>query len=98
MDLPRPVHPDVGAGRQASADLTEGGIQGAGVLGQQRIRVRGEAERGQRIGPDRLPLCAFQQLGLRVTPLGGGGGVDLAALQAAPEPLQHAEGIGMPVH
>jgi hypothetical protein len=68
------------------------------VLGQQRIRVRGEAERGERVRPDRRPLGTFQQLGLRVAPPGGGIGVDLAALQAAPEPLQHAEGVGVPVH
>ncbi|WP_030925457.1 hypothetical protein [Streptosporangium amethystogenes] len=60
MDLPLPVDPDVGVDGQASADLPQGGVQGAGVLGRQRVRIRGEAERGERVGPDGLPLGAFQ--------------------------------------
>jgi hypothetical protein len=78
--------------------LTDGRIQRAGVLGQQRIGVARQAQRGQHLRLDRLPRLALQQLGLGITPPGGGLGVDVAALEVPVELLQHAEGVGVPVH
>jgi site-specific DNA recombinase len=63
VDLPCAVDPDIGVSDQPPADFLESGVQGVGVLGRQSVRVVWEAERGQRVGPDRLPLRSFQQLG-----------------------------------
>ena len=98
VDLPGVVDADLGVGGQPPADFPVGGVQRPGVPGQQRVRVVGQAEGGQHVGADRRPRPAFQEPGLRVAPPGRGVGADLAALEAPPELLQHAEGVGVPAH
>jgi AcrR family transcriptional regulator len=48
------------------------------TLGQQRVRVGGQAEGGQHVTADRLPRLAFQEPGLWVAPPGGGVGVQVS--------------------
>ena len=98
VDLPLVIDADLGVDGQPPADLVVGRVQGAGVLGQQRVRVLRQSERGQYVRADRLPRWAFQKPGLGVAPLGGGVGVDVSAFQMTIKLLQHAEGVGVAVH
>jgi hypothetical protein len=96
VDLPVVADGDLGVDGQPPGDLPVGGIQRAGVLGQQRVRVARQAEGGQDVAADRGPCPAVQEVGLRAAPSGRGLGPDLAALEVAPELLQDAEGVGVP--
>ena len=98
VDLPVVVDGDLGVDGQAAADLAVGGIQRPGVLREQGGGVTGQAECRQDVVAGRVPRRAFQEAALRVAPPGGGLGPDVAALEAAPELLEHAAGVGVPAH
>jgi hypothetical protein len=98
VDLPGVIDADLGIDGQPPADLPVGGVQRLRVPGQQRVRVGGQGEGGQHVAADSRPHVALQEPGLRVAPPGRGLGVDVAALEAPPELLQHAEGVGVPAN
>ena len=61
VDPSRLIHPHIGIGCQPPGHVLQRLIQIGDVGGQQRIRVLGQAQRGQRVILDRLPLRAVQQ-------------------------------------
>jgi len=71
VDLPRLVHPDARVGGQTAGDVGEGLVQPRGVGGQHLAGVFGQAERGQHVVLDRVPLQAFEQACLGVAVAGG---------------------------
>src|ERR1039458_7022621 len=70
-------------------------VQEQGMLGQQILRIFGQAEVGQRQVLGNLPGITLQQLSARIAPAGRGLGVDVAALEVAVELGEHAHHVGV---